>query len=448
MKFLSSWSIRKKLLLLVSVAVLPALGIILSSGIENHNRELVSAKQDILLLTQSLAVQQEQIVIGIKQTLQILALLPEVKRLDAKACNKVFRDIHTHNPIYSSIGATTPDGNVFAASPTFTPGSINLADRKQIKDVIRTRDFSAGEYSKGRVSRLPTINFAYPVLDENGKLVVIVFAGFRLDQYRQFISRANLPKGSVIGISDYKNVTLYRFPESERLPPGTLVPFKNIKDILPDSSEGFRELVGRDNVYRIYVYKRLWLRKNEPPYLGIYVGVPKTIVTSQADIALIRNLILLGLAAFLAMAIAWIFGGIMIVKPLNTLTDKTRRLGDGQAVVLTQLPHTEDELGKLARSFDDMVVALDRADAERRKVEKEREELIVELTDALANIKTLKGLLPICASCKKIRNDKGHWEQMENYIRDRSEADFSHSLCPECVQKLYPGYNTDKKEIK
>jgi PAS domain S-box-containing protein len=53
-------------------------------------------------------------------------------------------------------------------------------------------------------------------------------------------------------------------------------------------------------------------------------------------------------------------------------------------------------------------------------------------------IKRLRGLLPICSSCKKIRNDKGYWEQMEVYIRDHSEAEFSHGICPECAEKLYP----------
>jgi len=74
-----------------------------------------------------------------------------------------------------------------------------------------------------------------------------------------------------------------------------------------------------------------------------------------------------------------------------------------------------------------------------RSNEEEREALVVTLTEALANVKTLSGLLPICASCKKIRDDKGYWNLIENYIRDHTEAEFSHSICPECKKKLYPG---------
>ncbi len=74
--------------------------------------------------------------------------------------------------------------------------------------------------------------------------------------------------------------------------------------------------------------------------------------------------------------------------------------------------------------------------SERERVRKERERLIAELQEALAKVKVLKGLLPICAWCKKIRDDKGYWQQIEAYISDRSEADFSHAICPECANKV------------
>jgi ligand-binding sensor domain-containing protein len=62
------------------------------------------------------------------------------------------------------------------------------------------------------------------------------------------------------------------------------------------------------------------------------------------------------------------------------------------------------------------------------------------ITEALANVKVLSGLLPVCASCKKIRDDKGYWNQIETYVRDHSEADFSHGMCPDCMKRLYPAY--------
>lgn len=77
---------------------------------------------------------------------------------------------------------------------------------------------------------------------------------------------------------------------------------------------------------------------------------------------------------------------------------------------------------------------------ERKRAEEERERLIGELQEALSKVRQLSGLLPICASCKKIRDDKGYWHQVEEYVRDHSEADFSHSICPDCAKRLYPEY--------
>ena len=88
------------------------------------------------------------------------------------------------------------------------------------------------------------------------------------------------------------------------------------------------------------------------------------------------------------------------------------------------------EKGFFITIFDDV--------SERKKIEKEREELIAELRKAITEIKQLRGILPICASCKKIRNDRGAWTQIESYISDHSEAEFSHGVCPDCAKKLFP----------
>lgn len=75
---------------------------------------------------------------------------------------------------------------------------------------------------------------------------------------------------------------------------------------------------------------------------------------------------------------------------------------------------------------------------ERRKIDEERVKLIEDLQNALDNIKTLKGLIPICSSCKNIRDDQGYWNELEVYISKHSDIEFSHSLCPDCMKKYYP----------
>ncbi len=71
---------------------------------------------------------------------------------------------------------------------------------------------------------------------------------------------------------------------------------------------------------------------------------------------------------------------------------------------------------------------------------KELQQTNKELQEALDTVKTLKGLVPICANCKKIRNDDGYWEQVESYVMNHTDAEFSHGICPDCMKKLYPEY--------
>jgi hypothetical protein len=77
----------------------------------------------------------------------------------------------------------------------------------------------------------------------------------------------------------------------------------------------------------------------------------------------------------------------------------------------------------------------------REKAEKELKKIVEELNKALEEVKTLQGIIPICSSCKNIRNDQGFWEKVESYIGGHTDAKFSHGVCPDCAKKLYPELN-------
>jgi len=83
---------------------------------------------------------------------------------------------------------------------------------------------------------------------------------------------------------------------------------------------------------------------------------------------------------------------------------------------------------------------------ERKQAEVEREHLIRELQGALTQVKTLRGLLPICSGCKKIRDDQGYWNRIETFITEHSDAQFSHGICPDCAKKYFPDYKSDWAE--
>lgn len=127
---------------------------------------------------------------------------------------------------------------------------------------------------------------------------------------------------------------------------------------------------------------------------------------------------------------------------------------------ITERKQAEDELRRHRDHLEEMVkertAKLEKTNKqlkieilERKRVEKERERLITKLQEALDHVKTLKGLVPICASCKNVRNDDGFWQQVEAYVSEHTEAKFSHSICPDCMKKLYPAeYERLKKKGK
>ncbi len=82
----------------------------------------------------------------------------------------------------------------------------------------------------------------------------------------------------------------------------------------------------------------------------------------------------------------------------------------------------------------------------RTSIQESNEQLIKELREAVANIKTLHGLIPICASCKKIRDDEGYWNQISDYLSKHTDLVFTHSICTECAQKLYPGIEVTSRQ--
>jgi len=111
--------------------------------------------------------------------------------------------------------------------------------------------------------------------------------------------------------------------------------------------------------------------------------------------------------------------------------ERAVQTGNGQRYIEITSSLLKDSEGRVIAGIE--VV---RDVTERKRLEDEREMLINDLREALAKIKTLKGLIPVCAWCRKVRDDKGYWEELEQYIREHTDADFTHGICPECLKKV------------
>lgn len=172
---------------------------------------------------------------------------------------------------------------------------------------------------------------------------------------------------------------------------------------------------------------------------NLHVGFSESAIDTTAR-HISRQVVLIIAGGVLAGSVAILLFTQTVTRRLFALEEAVAAMGRGDLARKAAV-EPYDEVGRLGMAFNDM--------AERRKqAEDDREKLIEDLRLALDNVKTLRGLIPICASCKRIRDDSGYWGQIEAYIARHTDADFSHGICPECAEKLYPGRQGGKSRKK
>ncbi len=110
-------------------------------------------------------------------------------------------------------------------------------------------------------------------------------------------------------------------------------------------------------------------------------------------------------------------------------------LGGNRRYIIFDAAPVYDEDGKLVAAVETLQDI-----TERKQLEEEKEQLVTELREASNRIKRLRGLIPICSTCKKIRDDKGYWNKLESFIEEHSEAEFTHSMCPACEDRFYSDF--------
>jgi PAS domain-containing protein len=565
MNFFKFDSISKKLALLTLLSVLPALGILFYSGLEQRRNSIESAKRDVLILTHTIAEAQKEITSSARQILSTLSLLPEVRAKDSKTCVEIFTGVLAQNPTYLNITLTDPNGKVLASARTAT--GTNLADLKHVREALESKKFAVGEYIvSGGDPMVPVFAFAYPVLDKNGGIEALLTTGIELTSYSRFYDFSTLPEKSLVAVSDHRGIRLFYYPvQSETKLVGKPVRAENWEIASKAEEPGIFLGKGTDGERRIFAFEQIRLAPAERPYLYIWASIPEATILAPANVAMARNLLLMLLVMTMALIISRVVGKRTLISPIKRLVNLTEKFGRGDLEARSKLGARPDELGTLTRAFHDMAEALtenqrtlrenearfhllmDSLDAfiyvadmktyevlfvnkyaieqvgditgkicwqtiqkgqkgpcpfctnkylldeqgkpgklytsesqntttgqwwhmndraiewidgrivrmqiatditDRKKTEEEREQLITQLEEALAKIKTLSGFLPICSSCKRIRDDKGYWNQIESYIRDHSEAEFSHGICPECAKKLYPDFVDENGQVK
>ncbi|AFY36455.1 ATP-binding protein [Calothrix sp. PCC 7507] len=373
--FLSS--LRTRLVFLVLLAVVPALGLIIYSASEQRRTATVEAQQNTLQLVRLAANNQRQVVESTRQLLTILAQLPIVRQGNSPECDRLLTDLLKQYPTYTAFDVLDAQGkNICHAIPN---NSINLVDQASFQRAVKTRKFAVGDYQIVRGSKKATLNFAYPVIDKLGQVKVVLNATLDLAELNNLAAQVKLPPGSVLSVVNKQGRLLVRYPDSQKWV-GTFLIKDAFEQMKLAQGEGTYEFTSLDGITRVFAFMPLG---DDPlnPDAYIRVGLPVSTVLAKANKLLVRNLLWLGVVTVLALIAAWVGGDIFLLRQMKLLVETAQKLGAGELNARTGISNKSGELGQLAGAIDEMAAAL-----------QTREGAIAALNQ---DMKTLFDLIPI-----------------------------------------------------
>ncbi|MFQ5829465.1 MAG: PAS domain S-box protein [Candidatus Methylomirabilia bacterium] len=190
----SSSSLRVRLLLLVLLAVLPALGLILYTVSEHSRHAAHDVEENALRLIRLAALQQEGLIEGMRHRLIGLAHSPALRKRDPEGCGALFVQVLARFQRYTNLLVATPDGQVFCSGVPL-PQPVDLSDRVYFQRALETRDFTLSGYPISRITGKPLLALAYPILDDSGVARGVIAAGLDLGWVNELVAEARLPDG-------------------------------------------------------------------------------------------------------------------------------------------------------------------------------------------------------------------------------------------------------------
>jgi len=353
---------------LVLLLVIPAFCLVLYSNFQQRRIEKKRVQESAVAISRLAAAQQEQF---IRNARQLLATLTEFSFLTLTT-NAAFSEVHLVNlkklsPDYLTFGLIERDGTVFCSA---TPADkvISLADRAYFQRVVQTKAFAIGDFQVGRLTGQSSLNFGYPVLDENSQLKRVLFAALKLSLLSESIAHVPMPSDATITVIDRSGNILACHPHPEEWVGKSLAATPLFKRILAER-QGIAELPGINGISQLHAIT--CITEGQLPSLFVSVGIPLETSLANANQQLARNCIVLaGFTIFLLVA-AWIYARRFFLRPVSALVSAANRIAGGDLTARTNLIGGVSELSTLGGAFDTMAATLEQRQSEIKRAHDE-----------------------------------------------------------------------------
>jgi PAS domain S-box-containing protein len=332
--------LRRRLLLIISIAVVPVLGLILYQAYLARDVEIADAQEQAWEIAEKVAIRQSRFIDSARQLLTILAAKPQIASGDTKTCGEYVKQLVDNNPVYVDIGVAETDGAV-RCSTLGSESREDLSRTSHFKRALAANAFAIGDYDlDGKMDRR-SVSFALPIADPAGRVTAVIFAALDVEWVNQLAAESNLPAGVALSIVDSKGTLLARFPDSEQWV-GKHIPDGSIFEMLQLRSQETRELVGLDGVERLYALKVLGANPTSGQ-IFVMVGMAKQLAYGEVNRALMRNFSWLFVVTLVAAGISWLIGSKFFV---------------GYVKLRADAEETQARLAAIVQSSEDAIIGM------------------------------------------------------------------------------------------
>ncbi|MGV3773536.1 MAG: sensor histidine kinase [Verrucomicrobiales bacterium] len=361
---------QTKLLALVLLPLLPALGLALYANFHHRNAEKEALIQRIDYTSKLIAANQTMFFKNARQ------LLKTLERFDflVSGSDKAFITVHLSNllklsPDYLNFGLVETNGTFFAQGAPLPPeGDPSQSDRSYFQKALSSKKFSAGNFEPLAASSNHGIDFAIPIMNAQKQPHRILFASVNLDLFTDSLKNIPLPPGGVVTVLDRAGTVLARVPDSDERLGKQEVSTEFIKTILRQAN-GNVEVPGLDGVKRLYAITPI--HDDHSTAIYIAVGIPSKVLFAAADERIFHSIAVMALVSTLALGAAFMMAKRVFLEPVGSLMHAAKGLADGDLSTRVKLTKRASELNELSEVFNLMAANLQKRDADLTKAHAE-----------------------------------------------------------------------------
>jgi signal transduction histidine kinase/HAMP domain-containing protein len=364
-------TLLSRLFVLVAVALVPTIAIQMYNEFDLRRARQVEVQNQALSLARLAAAEQQQIVQGIRQVLIALSELPAIKAKDAQGCNAYLSTIKQRYPGFITFIVVDMNGSSFCdATNDHKPSTA--AGRAYFANVLKTGEFTVGEFSIGRLTGRNVIQFALPFYGDDGPMGGVIIAVLSLDWLADYIARKGVPEGAALAITDRNGTYLARYPHNDRFVGTTMPGDKYLKM----DDRGAVDILDIDGVERIEGYSAL---RADSGGLVVSFGLNKAQVFTEIQHHTQHGIFLIFLSTSLVLVLASLGARRFIHRPLGQLVEAANQWRLGELARRVDI-RGNFELARVAGAFNAMADALEHREHELSEAKQKAEEAAARIT--------------------------------------------------------------------